>query len=123
MRYNRFQNKGFFMTTECIFCKIIAGELPAKKVYEDEDMIAFHDIHPKASVHLLVVPKKHVASLSDLTAQDSPLISKLVLALPEIAKQQDLEGFRVIVNNGPGSGQVVFHLHFHILGGNKIPTF
>jgi histidine triad (HIT) family protein len=111
------------MTTDCIFCKIVAGELPAKKVYEDDQIIAFYDIHPKASVHLLVIPKKHIETLNELTSEDSALISQLVLALPEIAAQQNLEGFRVVVNNGPGSGQIVYHLHFHILGGKQIPSF
>lgn len=111
------------MTTDCIFCKIIAGELPAKKVYEDEHIIAFHDIHPKASVHLLVIPKKHVASLNEISHDDQALISHLIFSLPLIAKQQNLEGFRVVTNNGPSSGQVVFHLHFHILGGKQIPNF
>jgi len=111
------------MDTDCIFCKIAAGDLPAKKVYEDDQIMAFFDIHPKASVHLLVIPKKHIATLNDLNTTDSALISKLVLALPEIAKEQKLEGFRVVVNNGPGSGQIVYHLHFHILGGKQIPTF
>ena len=111
------------MANDCIFCKIVAGELPATKVYEDEEILAFNDIHPKASTHLLVIPKKHIANLNELTTQDHDLMARLMLSLPKIAQQQGLEGFRVIVNNGPGSGQIVFHLHFHILGGAVIPTF
>lgn len=111
------------MSSDCVFCKIIAGELPSTKVYEDDEILAFNDIHPKASTHLLVIPKKHVANLNELTPEDNALISKLMLALPQIARQQGLEDFRVIVNNGPGSGQIVFHLHFHILGGAVIPKF
>ena len=111
------------MGTDCIFCKIIAGELPATKVYEDDKILAFKDIHPKASVHLLVIPKIHLETLNDLTMDDKELISHLLLSIPKIAKEQGLDGYRVIVNNGPGSGQIVFHLHFHILGGKSIPAF
>jgi histidine triad (HIT) family protein len=111
------------MDNDCIFCKIINGELPAAKVYEDEEILAFNDIHPKASTHLLVIPKKHVASLNELSTADNGLISRMILLLPMLAEQQGLAGYRVIVNNGPGSGQVVFHLHFHILGGAVIPKF
>lgn len=106
------------MTENCIFCKIVKGEVPANKVFEDEDFIAFHDIHPKARVHVLVIPKKHIESLAHLSEQDSDVIAKLTLRLPKIAKQLDLStGFRTVINTGKGGGQEVFHLHYHLLGG------
>lgn len=109
--------------SDCIFCKIINGEMPANKVYEDEDVLAFQDIHPKASVHLLVVPKIHMENLNDITPNNTPLMGRMLALLPKIAQQQGLKDYRVIVNNGPGSGQVVYHLHFHLLGGASIPKF
>jgi histidine triad (HIT) family protein len=111
------------MSTDCIFCKIVQGIIPATKVYEDDTILAFNDIHPKASVHILVIPKVHIANLNDLTTDNSALISHMVLSLPKIAEQQGLTGFRVIVNNGPEGGQEVPHLHFHILGGQRLPRF
>ena len=104
----------------CIFCRIVAGELPSKRVYEDEAVIAFHDIHPQAPVHVLVVPKEHVAALSDLEHDHHDMAGRLLLAVPRVAAEigEELaEGFRVIVNNGPAGGQTVPHLHLHILGG------
>lgn len=104
--------------SDCIFCRILAGEIPAQRVYEDEDMLAFRDIHPKAPVHVLVVPRKHIASLREAEADDAALLGRMTLALPRIAHELGLEqGFRTIVNTGPGGGQEVFHLHYHILGG------
>lgn len=111
------------MSTDCIFCKIVQGTIPATKVYEDDTILAFNDIHPKASVHILVIPKVHIATLNDLAPDDSDLISHLVLSLPTIAKEQGLKGFRVIINNGPEGGQEVAHLHFHILGGQRLAHF
>lgn len=103
--------------SDCLFCKICAGDIPADIVYEDDQMVCFKDIAPKAPVHLLLVPKKHLDSLADQTPEDLPLIGTLVAKLPELAKQAGLnEGFRTVVNTGPGGGQEVPHLHFHILG-------
>ncbi len=107
---------------DCLFCKIQKGEIPSDQVYQDEDIIVFRDISPKAKVHLLVVPRKHVASLNELLPQDSDLISKMMLLLPKLAKQQGLDdGFRTIINTGKGGGQEVFHLHIHLLGGGHLP--
>lgn len=109
--------------SDCIFCKIAAGEIPARKVYEDDDMIAFHDIAPKAATHLLLIPKRHIVNLNDLQPSDANLISKLMLSVAKIASQQQLPGYRTITNTGAEGGQEVFHLHFHILGGQQLPGF
>jgi histidine triad (HIT) family protein len=104
--------------SDCIFCRILAGEIPSQRVYEDEDVVAFRDIHPKAPVHVLVVPRKHIASLDEATEADAALLGRITLVLPRLARELGLtEGFRTIVNTGPGGGQEVFHLHYHILGG------
>ena len=101
----------------CIFCKIIDGSIPCKKVFEDDKIIVFHDLHPKAPVHVLVVPKEHVESLAHLTPAHKDLIAHLTLKLKDIAQELHLkDGFRVGVNTGAGGGQEVFHLHYHLLG-------
>ena len=103
---------------DCIFCKIIAGEIPCKKVYEDEDLFAFHDINPMAPVHFMVVPKQHIASLADANAGHAPVLGKLLAKLGELAKSQGLtDGFRTIINTGRVGRQEVYHLHVHIVGG------
>ena len=110
--------------TDCIFCKIIAGELPCNKVYEDENVLAFHDINPIADVHVLVIPKKHIPTLNDLTIADEELMGKFTLSIPKVAKQLGLKGFKTLINTGKEGGQVVFHIHAHILGGKikiKLP--
>ena len=108
--------------TDCIFCKIIAGDIPSSKVYEDDKIYAFKDIHPKAKVHILVVPKKHIETLAHAKADDAELLSHMILSLPKIAREQGLEsGFRTVLNTGAGGGQEVFHMHFHILGGGAMP--
>lgn len=110
--------------TDCIFCKIIAGDIPSSKVYEDEQIYVFKDINPKASVHLLVIPKRHIARLDHLDESHASLISYMILKLSELATSQGLEtGFRTIINTGPGGGQEVDHLHIHLLGGNTLPGF
>lgn len=103
----------------CLFCKIAAKDIPADIVYEDEHCLAFKDIHPKASVHLLVIPKKHIEHLADLDPEeDVQLISHMMLKLSKIAKSQGLDnGFRTVANTGSDGGQEVYHLHFHLLGG------
>lgn len=103
---------------DCIFCKIIAGQIPSKKIYEDEDVIAFHDIHPIAKVHFLIVPKLHVASLAECEVQHQALLGKILLLAPKLAKEQGLKGFRTMVNTGKEGGQEVFHLHVHVFGGD-----
>jgi histidine triad (HIT) family protein len=106
---------------DCIFCKIIEGKIPAEIVYRDSDMVAFADIHPKARVHLLLVPFIHLASLNDAT-HHSELLGKLMSRAVLIAKQAgiDKSGYRVLVNTGDDSGQVVHHLHIHIMGGERL---
>lgn len=109
--------------SDCIFCNIVAGNIPANKVFEDDDFLAFHDIAPKADTHLLVIPKQHIVNLDDLTAEQAGLMGKLMLTLPKIASQQGLSGYRTITNTGAEGGQEVFHMHFHILGGSALPGF
>ena len=104
--------------SDCIFCKICDGAIPADVVYEDDHCLAFRDIQPKAPVHLLVIPRKHVESLDDLGDDERELASHMLLTIPRIARQQGLDGgYRTVANTGKGGGQEVFHLHFHILGG------
>lgn len=110
--------------SDCLFCNIIAGEIPADKVYEDEQLLVFKDINPHADVHLLMVPKVHVASLDDLTAEHDAVLAHMLRTLPMLAREQGLnEGYRTIINTGKGGGQVVFHLHIHLLGGKNLPGF
>lgn len=110
--------------SDCIFCKIIVGDIPSNKVYEDEFIYVFKDINPKAAVHLLVIPKIHIESLEGLNAAHQALVGHMMLKLPELAKSQGLNnGFRTIINTGPDGGQEVGHLHFHILGGKGLAKF
>lgn len=103
---------------DCLFCKIIAGDIPSTKVYEDDDMYAFRDINPEAPCHVLVVPRKHIASADEITADNSAIVAKIYEKIPEIARLGGVKnGYRVVTNCGPDAGQTVFHLHFHILGG------
>ena len=105
----------------CIFCKIIAGEIPSAKVYEDENMLAFKDINPQAKVHVLVVPKSHFATLAEMNAEQAELVKKCFMKSPEIAKFLGLtNGYRLIINQGEDAGQTVHHLHIHILGGQPM---
>ena len=107
---------------DCIFCKIIAGEIPAAKVYEDDKIFAFKDIAPMAPVHVLVIPKKHIASADEINAENSGYVARIFEKIPEIAKNAGAEnGYRVITNCGEDGCQSVKHLHFHILGGVKLP--
>ncbi len=109
---------------DCLFCKIIKGEIPSTKVYEDEEILAFRDIHPVAPVHILVIPKKHISSLIDLNEEDEILVGKIYTIINKIAKQEQIneKGFRVVVNCGEDGGQEVKHLHFHLIGGKKLGT-
>ncbi len=107
--------------SSCLFCRIVAGEIPAKKVYEDEHVFAFDDISPQAPTHVLVVPKQHVAGLAEAAADDANLIGMCQLAAAEIARQRGLSGgYRTVINSGPDAGQTVFHLHVHLLGGRAL---
>ena len=105
------------MSADCIFCKIISGAIPAKKVFEDEDFIAFHDIKPMARVHLLIVPKLHLESLKDCNQAQQNLLGKMLLLAPKLAAEQGLVGFKTLINTGKEGGQEVFHLHTHVFGG------
>jgi histidine triad (HIT) family protein len=110
--------------TDCLFCKIIAGDIPADKVFEDEQVVVFKDIYPKADVHLLMVPRQHIASLDSLDESHDGIMAHMMRLLPKIAKQQGLDtGFRTIINTGPGGGQEIYHLHLHLMGGSRLPGF
>ncbi|MBS0629427.1 MAG: histidine triad nucleotide-binding protein [Verrucomicrobia bacterium] len=107
------------MTT--VFGRIIKGELPCDKVYETENVIAFKDIAPKAPIHILIVPKKEIPTLQDVTVEDYPLIGEMIGVAQTLAKKLGIEdGYRLLVNNGPNSGQAVYHLHFHLIGGKRL---
>ena len=104
--------------TDCIFCKIVAGQIPSRKVYEDDDMLAFHDIHPLAPVHFMIVPKRHVDSLAQATDADAEVLGKMMAKAGRLAREQGAtDGFRTIVNTGRVGRQDVYHLHIHIIGG------
>ncbi len=107
---------------DCIFCKIIKKEIPSTIIYEDDKVIAFNDVNPAAPIHILVVPKKHIETLLDVSDQDNELISYVYQIINKIAKEKGFanNGFRVIVNCGKDSGQEVMHIHFHVLGGKKL---
>ncbi len=110
------------MADDCIFCKIIAGEIPSEKVYETENVLAFEDVNPVAPVHVLVVPKKHIPSLNEVSEEDAGLIGEVLLAAKEVAKIKGTEvaGYRALFNTNRGAGQVVFHLHLHVIGGRAL---
>ena len=107
---------------DCIFCKIINGEIPSKKVYENDKVIAFHDVNPIAPVHILVIPKKHYKCLMDVADSEMDIIAEIHKAIKVITKEQNIDesGFRIINNCGPDANQVVHHIHYHILGGKKL---
>ena len=109
---------------DCLFCKIIKKEIPSTVVYEDDEILAFRDIHPVTPVHILVIPKKHITSLAELKKEDEAVIGRIYTVINEIAKKEGIleKGFRVIVNCGEDGGQEVKHLHFHLLGGKKLGT-
>ena len=105
----------------CLFCKIVRGEIPSTKVYEDEKVLAFRDIAPMAPTHILVIPKAHIPSVDGITAENSSVVAHIFEVIPQIAKAEGLEnGYRVVSNCGEHAGQTVHHLHFHILGGKKL---
>ena len=106
----------------CIFCKIIKGEIPSEKVYEDDEILAFKDINPAAPIHILVIPKKHISSLLQLEDEDYELVGKIYKVINKLARQLNIEeeGYRVIVNCGKDAGQEVMHLHYHLLAGRKL---
>ena len=105
----------------CLFCKIIAGEIPSTKVYEDETVLAFRDIAPQAPTHILVIPKAHISSVDGITAENRAVVAHIFEVIPQIAAAEKLaNGYRVVSNCGPDAGQTVHHLHFHILGGKEL---
>lgn len=109
---------------DCIFCKIIEGAIPSKKVFENDSVVAFHDITPQAPIHILVIPKKHIASMNDVESGDFALIGEVHRAAQQIARELGIAdtGYRLINNCGKDSGQVVFHIHYHLLGGGQLGT-
>lgn len=110
------------MSKDCIFCKIVKGEIPTEKIYEDEHVVAFNDISPKSPTHVLVVPKRHVASLNEVKPDDMSMMPQIFSAIQTIAAKQGVteDGYRVIVNTNKSAGQEVFHIHFHIMGGRQL---
>lgn len=106
---------------DCLFCKIVKGEIPSSKVYEDKEILAFKDINPAAPIHILVIPKKHIASLADMEKEDEKVVGRIYGVINQIAEEQGVKqnGYRVIVNCGKDAGQEVMHLHFHLLAGTK----
>jgi len=109
---------------DCLFCKIVSGDIPAATVFEDDKVVVFKDIHPKADVHLLMVPRVHIASLDEVNESHDAVMAHMMRLLPKIAKEQGLNtGFRTIINTGPGGGQEIYHLHIHLLGGRRMPGF
>lgn len=110
------------MEEDCVFCKIVEGKIPSTKVYEDDEVLAFKDINPIAPIHILIIPKKHIKSLTELN--DDKLLAHIFKVIKDVAKSQGVEekGYRVITNIGEDGGQAVKHLHFHVIGGKKLPT-
>lgn len=110
------------MAADCIFCKIVAGQIPSSKVYEDDQVLAFHDIQPMAPVHVLVIPKQHIASVNELHAEHAALLGNLFAAVQKVARELGVAetGYRTVTNTGKDSGQVVHHLHFHVMGGKQL---
>lgn len=105
---------------QCLFCKIAAGELPADRLYEDDELLAFRDIAPKAPLHALIIPKVHVATLNELQPDQATLAGRMFLVAKQLASEHDLPGYRVVVNTNREGGQVVFHVHMHVLGGRQM---
>lgn len=110
------------MSASCIFCKIVHGEIPCEKIFEDGDLIAFKDIHPAAPVHYLIVPKVHIPTLNDVSTDKTSLLGKMLTTASELAKKAGIheDGYRTIINCNKNAGQVVFHLHMHLLGGRDL---
>ena len=108
--------------SDCIFCKIIKGDIPCSKVYEDDNVLAFDDIHPMAPVHVIIIPKKHIATLMNIDDKDLDIIKNLMLAAQKVARIKNISdrGFRTVINCNTEGGQVIFHLHMHLLGGRKL---
>lgn len=108
------------MPDDCLFCRIVRGEIPSRKIFEDDFFLVFEDIHPQAPVHVLVIPKKHIENISDLKGGDSPLMGELLLRIQALAQEKGWRDFRLVTNNGLQAQQTVYHLHFHLLSGRKM---
>ena len=108
------------MSTDCLFCKIVSGEIPAEKLYEDDEILAFRDIAPQAPVHFLVIPKKHIQDPVGVGPDDEVLIGKMMRIGSQVAKDNGVSDFRLVYNNGAEAGQTVFHIHMHVLGGRSL---
>ena len=108
--------------SDCLFCKIVAGDIPSTRVYEDDELFAFEDIHPQAPVHVLIIPKKHIATLNDMTVEDSPVIGRMLQRAAQIALEQGIAGtgYRTILNVNTEGGQLIYHIHLHLLGGKQL---
>lgn len=108
------------MSSDCLFCKIGAGEIPAEKLYEDDEMLVFRDIAPQAPVHFLVIPKKHLQGPDAVTEEDEGLIGRMMRTASQVAKENGMDDFRLVFNNGAAAGQTVFHIHMHVLAGREL---
>ena len=110
------------MSSDCLFCKILAGEIPAELIYESDTAVAFRDINPQAPTHVLVIPRKHISTINDIEVDDQAIIGSLYTAAKEIAKEQGIadDGYRAVMNCNEGAGQSVFHIHLHVLGGRAL---
>lgn len=108
--------------TDCIFCKIVSGDIPGDIVYQDDDVLAFRDLNPQAPTHVLVIPKKHISTTNDIQPEDASLVGKLFLAAQQVAQQEGIaeSGYRSVLNCNEGAGQSVFHIHLHVLGGRQM---
>jgi len=105
------------MSADCVFCKIVAGDIPSETLYEDDDVVVFHDIRPLAKVHFLIVPKTHIETLKDCMPEHQPLLGKMMLLAAKLAAEQGLVGYKTVMNVGREGGQEVFHIHLHVFGG------
>ena len=120
-KYSKISSTRKEFTMDCIFCKIVAGDIPSTKVYEDETVLAFRDINPEAPTHIIVIPKAHISSANEICESNSTVVAHIFEVIPSIAKAENLEnGYRVVSNCGADAGQTVHHLHFHILGGKTL---
>ena len=109
------------MSDDCLFCKIATGDIPSKKAYEDDELVAFHDVSPQAPVHILIIPRRHIASLDEAGEPDQALLGRVLLAARQLAEEQGIAGaYRLVNNCGASAGQSVFHIHFHLLGGRAM---
>lgn len=110
------------MSDECLFCKIANGDIPAELLLQNDDLVAFNDISPQAPIHLLIIPKKHIATVNDLTETDGEIVSKLIMCAKTLASEKGIaeSGYRLLLNTNPQGGQTVYHLHMHLLGGRQL---